>query len=162
MAEIVSGTLGVHAVNITNFEVDPGDLDISAADINDATAVGISLMTATDAAAGRTAIGAGTSSLALGTTSSTALAGDYAPTWDDVTGKPAVIGAGEDAVAARTAIGAGTSSLALGTSGTTALAGNTTASGITATPVPGGSATTVQGILEELEARIADLEPPSP
>lgn len=114
MAEIVSGTLGVHAVNITNFEVDPGDLDISAADINDATAVGISLMTATDAAAGRTAIGAGTSSLALGT------------------------------------------------SGTTALAGNTTASGITATSVPGGSATTVQGILEELEARIADLETPSP
>jgi hypothetical protein len=45
--------------------------------------------------------------------------------WDDITGKPAVIGAGADAAAARAAIGAGTSNLALGTSSTTALAGDT-------------------------------------
>lgn len=37
----------------------------------------------------RDAIGAGTSNLALGATSSTAKAGDWTPTWVDVTGKPA-------------------------------------------------------------------------
>lgn len=51
-----------------------------------------------DASAARTAIGAGTSNLALGTTSTTAKAGDYAPTWAQVTGKPAtfapVVGSG--------------------------------------------------------------------
>lgn len=37
----------------------------------------------------RESIGAGTSSLVIGTTSTTAKAGDYAPTWAEVTGKPA-------------------------------------------------------------------------
>ena len=45
-------------------------------------------MTAASQAAARTAIGAGTSSLALGTTASTAKAGNYQPTWAQVTGKP--------------------------------------------------------------------------
>lgn len=45
-----------------------------------ATTVGANVFTATDAAAARTAIGAGTSSLALGTTASTAKAGNYQPT----------------------------------------------------------------------------------
>ncbi len=49
----------------------------TSANISDATTVGQSLMTAADAAAARTAIGAGTSSLALGTTSSTAAAGNH-------------------------------------------------------------------------------------
>jgi len=40
------------------------------------------------AAEARTAIGAGTSSLVIGTTATTAKAGDYAPTWAQVTGKP--------------------------------------------------------------------------
>lgn len=40
-------------------------------------------------AAARQAIGAGTSNLTLGTTASTAKAGNYAPTWSDVTEKPA-------------------------------------------------------------------------
>lgn len=44
--------------------------------------------------------------------------------WDDVTSKPAFIGAGTSAALARTAIGAGTSSLALGTTSTTAKAGD--------------------------------------
>ena len=57
-------------------------------------------------AAARSAIGAGTSSLALGTTSSTAKVGDYQPSWAQVTGKPAVIAAGADQAAARAAIGA--------------------------------------------------------
>ena len=52
---------------------------VSSAGITDATSIGRSVLTAADAAAVRTAIGAGTSSLALGTTSSTAKAGDYQP-----------------------------------------------------------------------------------
>jgi len=48
----------------------------AAADISDATTVGRNVLKAADAAAARTAIGAGTSSLALGTTGSTAAAGN--------------------------------------------------------------------------------------
>ena len=57
--------------------------------ISDSTPVGRSVITAADAAAARAALGAGTSNLALGATSSTAKAGDYQPTWSQVTGKPA-------------------------------------------------------------------------
>lgn len=92
--------------------------------ITDATTVGKSVLRATDAAAARTAIGAGTSNLTIGTTASTAKAGNYAPTWDEVTSKPAVIAAGVSQAAARTAIGAGTSSLVIGTTASTAKAGN--------------------------------------
>lgn len=53
---------------------------IDADSITDATTVGKALIRAADAAAGRSAIGAGTSNLAIGTTSSTAKAGDYQPT----------------------------------------------------------------------------------
>lgn len=59
-----------------------------ATDISDSTTTGRSVLTAASAAAARTAIGAGTSSLALGTTSSTAKAGNYVPAWSEVTGKP--------------------------------------------------------------------------
>lgn len=52
---------------------DPANPSIS---IDGLTATGTSLLTAASAAAARTAIGAGTSSLALGTTSSSAAAGD--------------------------------------------------------------------------------------
>ncbi len=48
----------------------------TATDISDSTATGRAVVIATDAAAARTAIGAGTSSLALGTNSGTAAAGD--------------------------------------------------------------------------------------
>lgn len=92
--------------------------------ITDATTIGKNVLRATDAAAARTAIGAGTSNLAIGTTASTAKAGNYTPAWADVTGKPTVIAAGADAAAARTAIGAGTSSLTIGTTASTAKAGN--------------------------------------
>lgn len=60
----------------------------AAINIADSTSTGRSLLTADDAAAARTAIGAGTSSLVLGTTSSTAKAGDYQPVWADVGSKP--------------------------------------------------------------------------
>lgn len=57
-----------------------GAVDTSSADITDATTVGRNVIKAADAAAARTAIGAGTgngtSNLAIGTTSSTAMRGD--------------------------------------------------------------------------------------
>lgn len=58
------------------------------AQVSDSTTVGRTLVTAADAAAARAAIGAGTSNLTLGSTSTTAKAGDYAPAWGEVTGKP--------------------------------------------------------------------------
>lgn len=52
---------------------------VASAGISDATAIGKLLIKATDAAAARTAIGAGTSNIAIGTTASTAKAGNYTP-----------------------------------------------------------------------------------
>jgi hypothetical protein len=52
------------------------------------TTVGQAVLTAVDAAAARTAIGAGTSNLAIGTTGTTAKAGNWFPTWAEVTSKP--------------------------------------------------------------------------
>lgn len=101
-----------------------GDVEITSESISDASAVGKEVLTASTAAAARTAIGAGTSNLTLGTTASTAKAGNYVPTWGEVTGKPAVIASGETQAAARAAIGAGTSSLVIGTTASTAKAGN--------------------------------------
>jgi hypothetical protein len=56
----------------------------AASDISDSTSTGRSVLTAASATAARSAIGAGTSNLALGTTSSTAKAGNYSPTKSDV------------------------------------------------------------------------------
>jgi hypothetical protein len=55
-----------------------------SSDLTDATATGRSIVTAVDAAAARTAIGAGTSSLVIGTAAGTAKAGDYVPTKAEV------------------------------------------------------------------------------
>jgi|GEM_PF-1987983 len=85
-----------------------------------------------------------------------------AVTWETLSGKPVVIGAGADAAAARAAIGAGTgngtSNLALGTTAVTASAGNhnhpvtaDAASGLVA-------AATVQALAVALSARIKALE----
>lgn len=97
---------------------------VTAAAITDATTIGRSILKGADAATIRGLIGAGTSSLGLGTTASTAKAGDYVPAWADVTAKPAFIGAGTSAALARSAIGAGTSDLVVGTGATNAKAGN--------------------------------------
>jgi hypothetical protein len=94
----------------------------TATNISDSTATGRSVLTAVDAAAARTAIGAGTSSLAIGTTGTTAAAGNDSrlsdartPTAhthtasqvsDSTTVGRAVLTAA-DAAAARTATGAG-------------------------------------------------------
>lgn len=99
----------------------------AASNITDASEVGRSVLTAADAAAARTAIGAGTSSLTVGTTATTAKAGNYQPTAADISDATATgrsVLTATDAAAARTAIGAGTSSLAIGTTATTAAAGN--------------------------------------
>lgn len=117
------------------------------------------------AAAARTVIGAGTSDLALGTTSTTAKAGDYAPTWSDVSGKPAVIAAGADQAAARTAIGAGTSNLAIGTTGSTAMAGNKTAAdlgGLVSNPTGITGATAFANIVKISETDYAALPTKDP
>lgn len=103
-------------------------------------------LTGPQQAQARANIGAGTSNLTLGTTSSTAKAGDWMPTWANVSGKPAsftpsshqhpvsevsdstavgqALVTAADAASARTAIGAGTSNLSLGTTASTAKAGN--------------------------------------
>ncbi|WP_419884835.1 hypothetical protein [Paenibacillus sp. B-A-8] len=54
-----------------------GASTVTAANITDATTVGRNVIKAVDAAAARTAIGAGTSSLALGVTAATAAAGNH-------------------------------------------------------------------------------------
>uniref|UniRef100_A0AAU7YSB6 Head fiber protein n=1 Tax=Klebsiella phage KpTDp1 TaxID=3161143 RepID=A0AAU7YSB6_9CAUD len=64
-------------------------------------------------------------------------------TWDNITGKPAVIAAGANAAAARTAIGAGTSSLVIGTTASTAMAGDKFTQG---SAVPNVDSQTVSGL----------------
>lgn len=103
----------------------------TAAQISDATTVGRSVLTAADAVAARTAIGAGTSSLTLGSTASTAAAGNHTHTHASLTDTTTIgtqVATAATAAAARSAIGAGTGSsdLAIGTTATTAAAGNHT------------------------------------
>ena len=99
----------------------------------------------------------------VGTTATTAKAGNYQPTAANISDASAVgrsVLTAADAAAARTAIGAGTSSLTIGTSASTAKAGNAvqTATQTTATAISPGTATNVQAILAELAARITALE----
>jgi hypothetical protein len=99
----------------------------TAATISDSTTVGRSVLTAADAPTARTAIGAGTSNLAIGTTNTTAKAGDYQPTAANISDATTVgraVLTAVDAATVRTTIGAGTSNLALGTTSTTAKAGD--------------------------------------
>jgi hypothetical protein len=82
---------------------------VEITDLDSITSIGNSLLTAVDAAAARTAIGAGTSSLVIGTTSTTAKAGDYQPASTNISdstsvGRSVLVAA--NAAAARTAIGA--------------------------------------------------------
>ena len=58
--------------------------------LSGATTTGKAVLKATDAAAARSAIGAGTSSLKVGTAATDAKAGDYVPAWSEVTGKPTI------------------------------------------------------------------------
>lgn len=103
---------------------------VSVDDITGISPTVETLLKAEDAATARTAIGAGTSNLTLGTTASTAKAGNYQPSSTNITDATAL---GRSILTAttpedvRTTIGAGTSNLALGTTATTALAGNANA-----------------------------------
>lgn len=119
------------AIGTTASTAKAGNYQPTAANISDATEVGRNVLTAADAAAARTAIGAGTgsSNLALGTTSTTAKAGDYQPAAANISDSTAVgreVLTAADAATARSAIGAGTgtSNLTLGTTSSTAKAGD--------------------------------------
>lgn len=72
------------AIGTTASTAKAGNYAPAAADISDSTATGRSVLTAASQSAARTAIGAGTSSLALGTTGSTAKAGNWTPGYADV------------------------------------------------------------------------------
>lgn len=90
------------------------EVSVTAADISDATATGRSVLTAASASEARSAIGAGTSSLAIGTSASTAKAGDYAPAAANITDATTVgkaVVTASSAAAARTATGAAAATL---------------------------------------------------
>jgi hypothetical protein len=91
-AEITSGVisparLGSGAANTSTYlrgdgtwSAVSGGGSVAAADITDASTVGRNVLKASDAATARGVIGAGTSNLSLGTSSTNALAGDFAAT----------------------------------------------------------------------------------
>lgn len=100
------GTI-VGAINEIKAGVEAGG-DITVDAITDTAGFMKSFLKTANASAARTAIGAGTgnSNLIIGTTASDTKAGNYVPTWAEITSKPAVIASGADSAAARTAIGA--------------------------------------------------------
>lgn len=101
------GTL-VGAINEVKAAAGVGG-NITTESITDATTLGRNVLKAVDQAAVRTLIGAGTSNLALGTTSTTAKAGNYQPTAANISDSTTVgraVLVATDQAAARTAIGA--------------------------------------------------------
>jgi hypothetical protein len=74
----VTGTAPNYTLNFTIPKGETGNAStVASTSITDSTTVGRAVLTATDAPAARSAIGAGTSSLVLGTSSTTAAAGDH-------------------------------------------------------------------------------------
>ena len=85
-----------------------GNYAPTSTSITDSTTVGRGLLTAASALAARSVIGAGTSNLVLGTTASTALAGNYAPAAANISDATSVgrsLLTATDAAAARTVLG---------------------------------------------------------
>lgn len=78
----LAGNTALLEIGTTATTAKAGNYQPTAANISDATAVGRSVLTAADATAARTAIGAGTgsSNLSIGTTASTAAAGNHTHT----------------------------------------------------------------------------------
>lgn len=72
---------------VTSAKVDQAIRDRFAV-LDSSTTVGRAVLSAASATAARAAIGAGTSDLQLGTGPTTAKAGNYAPSWGEVTSKP--------------------------------------------------------------------------
>lgn len=113
----------------------------------------------------------GTSNLTLGTTAATAKAGDYQPSWTQVTGKPTVFTPDTHAHAVADVTGLqaaldskGTSNLALGTTASTAKAGNyvpawteVTSKPTTFAPTIGATASTA---VAGNDARLSDARTP--
>lgn len=96
------------AIGTTGTTAKAGDYQPTAADISNATAIGRTVLTAADGPAVRSAIGAGTSNLAIGTTGTTAKAGNYQPTAANISDATAVgrsVLTAANAGAALTAIG---------------------------------------------------------
>lgn len=109
----VAGTLTVTSsggASLTSYVTDisslsdyPTSFPTQSSDISDATTLGQSLLTATDAGTARTAIGAGTSDLVVGTGATDAKAGNYQPTADDISdastvGKSVLTAANSEAI----------------------------------------------------------------
>lgn len=110
-----------------------GDVVLVAADLSDSSSVGRSVVTAANAAAARTAIGAGTSSLALGTTSTTAYRGDLGA---------AATTAAADAAAAAAAAQGDVDTLSASLGGAALLDVGTTAGDVAAGNAPAAAVTT--------------------
>ncbi|WP_100499699.1 hypothetical protein [Geodermatophilus chilensis] len=75
-ADQAAGTASIRTLGTGAQQAAAGNHGHTATAITDSTTVGRSVLTAADAPAARTAIGAGTSNLAIGTTSTTAAAGN--------------------------------------------------------------------------------------
>ena len=134
-----------------------GNYQPSSANISDATAVGRSVLTAADQSAARSAIGAGTSNLALGITATTALAGNG----------NAVSASKLQTARAFTFSGAATGTGSFDGSGAVNIA--LTLAPVSATNVNiaadvdnGVTAATLQATISTLAARIQALENPTP
>lgn len=109
---------------------------IAAADITDATPVGRNVLKATDAAAARTAIGAGTSSLTIGTTATTAMAGNKTFTSATITD---FTEATQDVIGAAIVAGSGITKTYDDTAGTVTLTATPGVAAITTENIPAGS-----------------------
>lgn len=103
-ASIGAGTSNL-IVGTAASQAKAGNYQPTAANISDASTVGRSILTATDAAAARTAIGAGTSNLTIGTTGTTAMAGNTSLLAIGTTGTTAAAGNHNHAITADAASG---------------------------------------------------------
>ncbi|MFW5410770.1 hypothetical protein B7L51_019410 [Pectobacterium brasiliense] len=114
-------------LGLTPTTAKPGNWHPSSQEITDASEIGRSILTASSGEDIRSAIGAGTSNLSIGTSAGTAKSGDYSPSLNDVSG---ISDTGKSLLTAdsksdaRSAIDAGTSSLQIGTTSITAKRGD--------------------------------------
>lgn len=129
--------------------------------LSGATTVGKAVVKAADQAAARTAIGAGTSSLAIGTTATTAARGDHTHSWNDLTDKPAIPAAPAEERLVPTG-GTTNQVLKMGSDGKAAWGAdaNTQPPTLTAADAEAGTATTASSITakvlaDEIDRRIA-------
>ncbi|XTZ18186.1 hypothetical protein ACQSSU_12830 [Micromonospora echinospora] len=140
---VLDGLGGPPAVAWDDITGKPVAFPTTAADVGDATAVGRSVLTAADATAARTAIGAGTSNLAIGSSGTTAAAGNH--THPGLTADQA----------------AGTASVrTLGTGATQAAAGNHSHAGLmagSAAAIADSTATDVAGLVADFNALLGAL-----